>query len=84
MNETTTQPALAIRFSWGARCDCRNNHSSASGRCNARNVKDPTRRESDNFVACESCRASCPCGNGVVVSEGLENLLEKYMEGGAQ
>jgi hypothetical protein len=51
-------------MAWSARCDCRNNHNSASGRCNARNITDPTRTQADNFAACEDCRANCPCGNG--------------------
>lgn len=42
-----------------ARCDCRNGHSSASGRCNARNIVDPTRYEGE-VAFCEGCRANCP------------------------
>jgi hypothetical protein len=51
-------------FAWSARCDCRNNHNSNSGRCNVRNVTDQTRTELDRFAACERCRRECPCGNG--------------------
>lgn len=51
-------------FAWAARCDCRNDHASSSGRCNARDVTDPTRTKADNFAACERCRANCPCGQG--------------------
>lgn len=56
---------LKNTFATSARCDCRNNHSSSSGRCNARDVVDPT-RPAGGFAACERCRANCPCGGGDV------------------
>ena len=43
---------------WSARCDCRNGHGSASGRCNARDVTDPTAKPG-GAVLCESCRRDC-------------------------
>lgn len=63
--ENTTHN-LGARSAWSARCDCRNGHSSSSGRCNARNVTDTTRTEADGFAACEDCRENCPCGKGTV------------------
>lgn len=45
---------------WSARCDCYNNHESSSGRCQSRNVTDPTARpETNDGVYCEECRAKC-------------------------
>jgi hypothetical protein len=46
---------------WSARCDCRNDHNSNSGRCNARNVIDPSADPLDpqSAVYCDSCRHRC-------------------------
>ena len=52
------------KAAWSARCDCRNNHNSASGRCNSRDVTDPTRFVGDEFAVCEGCRLHCPVGSG--------------------
>ena len=43
---------------WSARCDCRRNHNSTSGRCNVRNVTDPHAKPGD-AVLCERCRRDC-------------------------
>lgn len=56
---------------WSARCDCRNDHNSSSGRCNTRNcgtpggygVTDPTRVDGEVAI-CASCRVNCPVGAG--------------------
>lgn len=41
-----------------ARCECYNGHNSSSGRCNVRNVTDPTHREGEPAI-CERCRREC-------------------------
>ena len=64
MKSSSTSPQPIVFAAWSARCDCRNNHASSSGRCNNRDVTDPTRRSEDMFAACESCRQHCPCGTG--------------------
>lgn len=46
---------------WSARCDCRNDHNSNSGRCNARDVVDPTAKQG-GAVYCEDCRRDCKDG----------------------
>lgn len=43
---------------WSARCDCRNDHNSSSGRCNARDVTDP-HAVPGGAVLCELCRLHC-------------------------
>ena len=53
------EAATNLEAAWSARCDCNNNHNSASGRCNTRNVTDPTRFHADGFAICERCRAFC-------------------------
>ena len=45
------------------RCECYNNHPSASGRCTCRPVTDPTRFFGE-IAICEECRANCPVGAG--------------------
>lgn len=47
-------------MAWAARCNCRNDHNSASGRCNARDIVDPTATRPEDAVYCESCRQRCP------------------------
>ena len=42
-----------------ARCECYAGHNSASGRCNARNVVDPTATRAGDPCWCESCRIEC-------------------------
>ena len=42
-----------------ARCECYAGHNSASGRCNARNVVDPTATRAGDPCWCESCRIDC-------------------------
>lgn len=49
---------MTMRLAWGRRCDCRKGHASASGRCNNRNVEDPTAKEGEP-VYCLTCRAYC-------------------------
>ena len=44
---------------WSARCDCYKGHSSASGRCNHRDVTDPTATQTGHGVICEDCRREC-------------------------
>ena len=44
---------------WGARCDCYKGHNSASGRCNNRDVIDPTPGTLQSPVLCERCRKEC-------------------------
>ena len=55
------------RPSWSARCDCRNDHNSSSGRCSVRDwgkgIEDPTRFYGD-IMLCEYCRKMCPLGEG--------------------
>jgi hypothetical protein len=41
------------------RCDCYHGHASASGRCNVRNVEDPTATQAGDAVFCSRCRAEC-------------------------
>lgn len=55
-------PAGVPPRKWAARCECYNGHASASGRCTARNVTDPTTTASHDAVACEECRAECMKG----------------------
>lgn len=43
---------------WSARCDCYNSHNSSSGRCNNRDVTDPTATEGQP-AKCERCRREC-------------------------
>lgn len=43
---------------WSARCDCRNGHNSNSGRCNERDVTDPTSAPG-KVVFCSACRSKC-------------------------
>jgi len=65
---------------WSARCDCRNDHSSSSGRCNARNVTDVT-RDAGEIAICEKCRSCCPVGRGFRLVPGLpgfENPDQPY------
>jgi len=54
-----------IKVAWSARCDCYHDHSSSSGRCNVRNVTDPTRPQGA-LAICESCRSDCPIGEGTL------------------
>lgn len=51
------------RMAWTARCSCYRGHESASGRCQARDVHDPTRAPGEAAI-CNSCRDHC--GNGEV------------------
>ena len=46
-------------MSWSARCDCRNGHNSSSGRCNNRDITDPTRKDGEGAF-CANCRTTCP------------------------
>lgn len=48
-------PDSLIPYAWSARCDCYNGHNSSSGRCQARNVTDPTRKPNEEAF-CEYCR----------------------------
>lgn len=64
---STKQPE--VKPAWSARCDCYNNHNSSSGRCNRRNVEDPT-RESGKGAYCERCRRECPAGDGPLAKTG--------------
>jgi len=43
---------------WSARCDCYNDHNSCSGRCNVRDVTDPTHKKGE-VALCERCRREC-------------------------
>ena len=53
------EAATNLEAAWSARCDCRNNHNSASGRCNTRDVTDHTRFHADGVAICDRCRAFC-------------------------
>ena len=53
------EAATNLEAAWSARCDCRNNHNSASGRCNTRDVTDHTRFHADGVAICVRCRAFC-------------------------
>ena len=53
------EAATNLEAAWSARCDCRNNHNSASGRCNTRDVTDHTRFHADGVAICDGCRAFC-------------------------
>ena len=53
------EAATNLEAAWSARCDCRNNHNSASGRCNTRDVTDHTRFHADGVAICKGCRAFC-------------------------
>lgn len=44
---------------WSARCDCYSGHASASGRCTARDVTDPTQAPGSKAVRCTDCRETC-------------------------
>jgi len=53
------EAATNLEAAWSARCDCRNDHNSASGRCNTRDVTDHTRFHADGVAICAGCRAFC-------------------------
>jgi len=65
------EAATNLEAAWSARCDCRNNHNSASGRCNTRDVTDHTRYHADGVAICDGCRASC-------VGEGFRRWYLAY------
>ena len=65
------EAATNLEAAWSARCDCRNNHNSASGRCNTRDVTDHTRYHADGVAICDGCRASC-------VGEGFRQWYLAY------
>ena len=76
MTKTQTKPA------WSARCNCYDGHNSASGRCHARNVTDPTRHEGQAAI-CEACRAGCPAGSGdrkAVTDERMAEAVDRIRE----
>lgn len=56
--EPGDEPGDDRRGMWAARCECRNGHSSTSGRCNVRDVVDPVALPG-GAVMCERCRKEC-------------------------
>lgn len=58
MSTENTNPKGAVPGVWAARCECYNDHNSASGRCNNRDVTDPQARPGE-AVLCERCRKEC-------------------------
>jgi len=46
-------------IAWAARCNCYNRHRSNSGRCQNRDITDPTKEFGKMGAICEECRMHC-------------------------
>ena len=85
MRITTQGRTRRGRGQWAARCGCYAGHSSSSGRCNNRNVFDPSAREGD-AVHCADCAADCwphvhKSRNAVALVERLAHALARNANG---